>query len=65
MYSLIHNFMYNVDPFVNFFIAYFVWVCVEIIKAQAHAIERDLENLKLEQRYWEWFDTKHYGLRQV
>ena len=65
MYSLIHNFMYNLDPFVNIFIAYFVWVCVEIIDAQERAIERDLESLKQEQRYWEWFDIKHYRLRQV
>jgi len=65
MYSLIHNFMYNLDPFVNLYIAYFVWVCIEIINAQERAIGRDLENLKQEQLYWEWFDIKHYGLRRV
>jgi len=65
MYSLIHNFMYILDPFVNFYIAYFVWVCIEIVKAQSRAMARDLENLKQEQRYWEWFELKEYGLRQV
>jgi hypothetical protein len=65
MYSLIHNFMYNLDPFVKFFIAYFVWVCIEIIKALARATGRDLECLKQERRYWEWFDIKQYRLRQV
>ncbi len=65
MFSLIHNFMYRVDPIVNLLIVYSVWVCIEIIKALARAIGRDLESLKQERRYWEWFDIKHYGLRQV
>ena len=65
MYSLIHNFMYRVDPFVTFFIAYFAWVCIEIVKALARGIGRELEDLKQERRYWEWFEIKHYGLKQV
>ena len=61
MYSFVHNLAYTLDPFMNFYIAFFVWVCFEIVRTQARAMARNLETLKQEQRYWEWFAIKNYG----
>ena len=65
MFSLIHNSWYQLDPVISFFLAYLVWVGFEIIKALARAYVRELEARKQEDRYWEWFAVKDYGLRQV
>ena len=65
MYSLTHNLIYNLNDIIGLIVFALLYVGVEIIDTQAWTSKRDKEAVKQERRYWEWYDIKGYGLKQV